>query len=286
MRWAFSEKTDQRKSKPNRMNNTFTENTANGVVYMTAPVISAKHAFTTRAGGVSSGAFASLNFSYGRGDPDENVTENYRRLGEALGLDLFSAAFTKQVHGSTVRLCTDRERAKPTDPANDEADGLVTNVPGLPILAFTADCVPVLLHDPVAKVVAAVHCGWRSSVADILGVAVCKMASLGSLPSDIRAAIGPAIGRCCFETGPEVPEAVGNWLGEEARDFYVPEAGVPGKYMVDLRAANRRRLLQLGVLPENIAVSDECTVCLPEKYWSHRGAKGGERGSQCAVICL
>ncbi|NCB51531.1 MAG: peptidoglycan editing factor PgeF [Clostridia bacterium] len=268
------------------MNNTFTENTAGGFIYMTAPVITAKHAFTTRAGGVSSGAFSSLNLSYGRGDKAENVTENYRRLGEALGIDTFSAAFTKQVHGSTVRLCTDKERAKPTDPTPYQADGLVTNVPGLPLLAFTADCVPVLLHDPAAKVAAAVHCGWRSSVADILGVAIGKMAELGSRPSDIRAAIGPAIGRCCFETGPEVPEAIRSWLGEEAGNFCEPEAGVPGKYMVDLRAANRKRLLQLGVLPENIAVSDECTMCMPGKYWSHRAAKGGGRGSQCAVICL
>jgi copper oxidase (laccase) domain-containing protein len=94
----------------------FTENEVNGVVYLTAPVITAKHAFTTRAGGISSGAFSSLNFSYRRGDPDENVTENYRRLGKALGIDTFSAAFTKQVHGSTVRLCTDRERASPRIP--------------------------------------------------------------------------------------------------------------------------------------------------------------------------
>jgi copper oxidase (laccase) domain-containing protein len=105
-------------------------------------------------------------------------------------------------------------------------------------------------------------------------------------PSDLEAAIGPAIGTCCFETGPEVPEAIENWLGADARMFYAPEAGVSGKFMVNLRGANRQRLLQLGVLPEHIAVSDECTVCLPGKYWSHRAANGGERGSQCAVICL
>lgn len=268
------------------MNNTFAEHSNNGVVYMTAPTITAKHAFTTRAGGVSSGAFSSLNLSYGRGDPAENVTENYRRLGEALGIDVFRAAFTKQVHGAEVRVCTDTDRARPGDPTPYEADGLVTDIPGLPLMAFTADCVPVLLHDPVGKVAAAVHCGWRSSVGDILGVAVGKMTALGSRPSDIHAAIGPAIGSCCFETGPEVPEAIENWLGSDAGEFYAPEAGVPGKFLVDLRVSNRGRLLRLGVLSENIAVSEECTVCLPEKYWSHRAAKGGERGSQCAVICL
>jgi copper oxidase (laccase) domain-containing protein len=145
--------------------------------------------------------------------------------------------------------------------------------------------VPVLLHDPVGKVAAAVHCGWRSSVADILGAAVEKMAALGSVPSDIGAASAQPSGaaasrrdrRCRkpFITGSErMPGISAN------RKPGFPE--VHGRSP----AANRCRLLQLGFLPENIAVSEECTVCMPEKYWSHRAAKGGERGSQCAVICL
>ncbi|HBD86002.1 MAG TPA: peptidoglycan editing factor PgeF [Clostridiales bacterium] len=264
----------------------FIKNEKNGVVFLTAPTITVRHGFTTRAGGVSGGNFASLNLSYGRGDPAENVTANYRLLGRAISINVFSAAFTKQVHGAEVRICTDADRAAPGDPTPYEADGLVTNVPGLPLLAFTADCVPVLLHDPAAKVAAAVHCGWRSSVMDILGTAVEKMASLGSVPADIRAAIGPAIGSCCFETGADVPEAIDAWLGRDAEKCYWPEAGAAGRFMVDLRAANRLRLICLGVMPENIAVSSECTRCAPDKYWSHRWAKGGERGSQCTVICL
>ncbi|MEG1632902.1 MAG: peptidoglycan editing factor PgeF [Oscillospiraceae bacterium] len=257
-----------------------------GVTYLTAPNIGAVHAFTTRLGGVSGGAFATLNLSFGRGDSEENVAENYRRLGSALGLDAFSAAFTKQVHGSFVRTVTDAERVSPLAPAPCPADGLVTNVVGLPLFCFVADCVPALLHDPVAGVAAAVHCGWRSSVADILGETVTKMRALGAEPANIRAALGPAIGVCCFETGPEVPEAIDAYLSGEGAEFCSPEPGVAGKYMVDLRGANGRRLLRLGLSRENIAISDECTKCSPQKFWSHRAVAGGERGSQCAVIML
>lgn len=252
---------------------------------MRSTLISAKHGFTTRAGGVSAGGFSSLNLGFGRGDPDENVFENYRRLGAALELDSFSASFTKQVHGADVRIVEAADRCSPGDPAPCEADGLVTAVLDLPIFCFTADCVPVLLHDPVHKVAAAVHCGWRSSVADILGVTIEKMCSLGAVAEDIRAAIGPAIGICCFETDADVPEAVRDYLSGDAQGLIAP-GEKPGKFMVDLRGANRRRLIQLGLAAENIDVSDECTKCSGDKYWSHRGVRGGERGSQCAVIAL
>lgn len=267
------------------MNREFTEHNVNCVVFLTTSVIPARHAFTTRFGGVSTGPFASLNLSFSGGDAAENVLENYRRLGAALGLDCFSAGFTKQVHGNVVRVLTDKDRASPTDPAPMPCDGLVTNAPGLPLFCFTADCVPALLHDPVNGVIAAVHCGWRSSVADILGEAVSKMRGLGAKAEHIRAAMGPAIGKCCFETDGDVPEALRAYIGEAAEDFIFP-GGIPGKYLVDLRSANAARLVQLGLRPESIAVSEECTLCSPDKYWSHRAVRGGKRGAQCGVISL
>ncbi len=256
-----------------------------GLSYMSSTLISAKHAFTTRTGGVSSAGFSSLNLGFGRGDPEENVLENYRRLGAALELDCFSAAFTKQVHGVGVRLIDERDRCTPLESAPCGSDGLVTATTGLPIFCFTADCVPVLLHDPIHNVAAAVHCGWRSSVGDILGVTLRKMCSLGAVPEDIRAAIGPAIGACCFETDADVPEAVEAYLSGDVQGLILP-GGRAGKFMVNLRGANGRRLLQLGLVEENIDLSDECTKCSCEKYWSHRSVRGGERGSQCAVISL
>ena len=109
------------------------------------------------------------------------------------------------------------------------------------------------------------------------------MAALGARPENLRAAIGPAIGRCCFETDDDVPAALDNYLGGDTAGLFDRRAD--GKSLVDLRAANARRLMQLGVRPENIDVSEECTMCSHDKYWSHRYTKG-ERGSQAAVIVL
>ena len=264
----------------------FQEHKAGALVYMTAPVLPLRHAFTTRYGGVSEGPWASLNLGEHRGDAPEAVAENYRRLCAALGVPLESLVFSRQVHGAAVRTVTAADRHRLFEAVPYEADALVTNTRDVTLTIFTADCVPVLLCDPEAGVAAAAHCGWRSSVADILGNTVSAMKALGAAPWEIRAAIGPAIGACCFETGPEVPQAAEHWLGPaEAAPCIRPEPGVPGKFLVDLREANARRLLQLGLLPEHMEISDECTMCKSEKYWSHR-ATGGVRGSQASLITL
>ena len=164
-------------------------------------------------------------------------------------------------------------------------DGLVTNIPDVPLIIFTADCVPVLLEDIDENVIAAVHCGWRSTAADILKNAVDEMLALGAHPEKLQAAIGPAISVYCFETGPEVPEALDRMLSGDSAGLFQPKKGVPGKYMVDLKGACHRRLTQLGVPEVSISVSDECTLCSHEKYWSHRFT-GGLRGSQASLITL
>lgn len=256
-----------------------------GPVYLTASVLPCRHAFTTRFGGVSAGIYESLNLGEHRGDEPEKVRENYARLCRALGVSPESLVFSRQVHGSDVRVVSPADRHALFAPVPYEADALVTNQTGLTLTIFTADCVPVLLLDPAARVAAAAHCGWRSSVADILGRTVEAMRSLGAQAGNIRAAIGPAIGACCFETGPEVPEALRRWLGAAAEDFIRPKPGAEGKSLVDLKGANRARLLQLGLAAEHIAVSDACTMCQNDKYWSHRATKGA-RGSQAALIAL
>lgn len=262
----------------------FIENSKNGVVFMTAPHITAKHCFTTRYGGVSTGYLASLNLGENRGDDPANVIENYRRLGEATGIPTDHMAFTRQVHGNEVRIVTEDDVHTIMGGVPYDADGIVTNIPGLAIIAFVADCVPLLLHDPVNKVAGAVHCGWRSTVADIMKNAVDKMTQLGGDPKEIRAAIGASIGYCCFEVGPEVPEAVFALVGDD-REGLVRDGEKEGKFYVDLREAIARRLVQLGLKRENILVSQECTVCSHEKYWSHRYTQGN-RGSQAALIML
>lgn len=262
----------------------FSENNSNGVVYMTADFLGARHAFTTRFGGVSGGVYSSLNLGENRGDEAENVIENHRRLFDALELDPSRKVFTRQVHGAEVRTVTEADAHELFAPIPYEADGLVTNVPGLALVIFIADCVPVLLCDREAGVVAAVHCGWRGTVGDILGAALEKMCGLGARPESIRAAVGPSIGYCCFETGPEVPGAIDELLSGETQGL-IRQGANYGKCMVDLRGVNARRLTQLGLSKANIEVSGECTMCMSEKYWSHR-ATGGVRGSQAAVIAL
>ena len=259
----------------------FIEKNENGLVYMTSTVIAVPHAFTTRYGGVSEGEFAMLNLASSRGDDPESVRENYRRLCALMGAGIDDAAVTKQVHGTVVRTVTKADRHVCMSAVPYEADGLVTAERGLPLMCFTADCVPVLLCDAEAGAVAAVHCGWRSSAGDILKNAVEAMTALGAQTGRICAALGPAIGACCFETDDDVPDALGVLLGGDTEGLFVRRAD--GKTMVDLRSANRRRLLQLGLRPEHVDVSDECTFCSHDKYWSHRYT-AGRRGSQAAVI--
>ncbi len=261
----------------------FTEHNENGLIYMSSSVIAVKHAFTTRYGGVSEGIFSSLNLGSNRGDDPEAVRENYRRVCALMGAGIDDAAVTRQVHGTAVRIVTEEDRHVCLSHVPYEADGIVTAVRGMPLMCFTADCVPALLCDGEAGVIAAVHCGWRSSVGDILKNAVEAMESLGAARGRICCALGPAIGRCCFETDDDVPQAVARYLGGETGGLFVRRAD--GKTLVDLRAANKRRLTQLGLREENVDLSGECTVCSHDKYWSHRYTKG-RRGSQAAAIVL
>ena len=261
----------------------FIENNKDGLIYMSSDKIGTMHAFTTRYGGVSEGIFASFNLGSNRGDEPEKVREHYRRLCELFGVGIDDCAVTKQVHENVVRIVDKRDRHVCMSDVPYEADGIVTKEKGLPIICMVADCVPVLLWDGVNQVIGAIHCGWRSSVGDILRNAVEAMESLGAKAEYIHAAIGPAIGRCCFETDDDVPEAIEKYLDGETEGLFDRRAD--GKTMVDLRAANAGRLLQLGLREENIDISDECTFCSHEKYWSHRYTKGN-RGSQAAVIVL
>ncbi len=262
----------------------FIEHEKNGLLWLTAPNIKARHGFTTRFGGVSRGHLASLDLGTHRGDSEENVRENYRRLGAALGIDCGCMAFTRQVHGNAVRAVTEADIHTLYTEVPYEADGIVTATPGLALICFTADCVPVLLWDGKNRAIAAVHCGWRSSVADILAGALTEMEALGAERGDIHAAIGPAISRCCFQVGGEVIAAAEALIGP-CPELWEEQAGYEGKFLLDLKGVNRRRLVQLGVPEENIALSDDCTMCLHEKYWSHRKT-AGRRGSQGAVIVL
>lgn len=243
------------------------------------------HAFTTRYGGVSTGTFASLNLGGNRGDDPERVRENYRRVCEALGVEMSGLVLSSQIHEDTVRKVTLDDAGKGLDRIIDyNADGLTTNVPGLTLTTFGADCLTIMLYDPVKKVIANVHAGWRGTALGIVDRAVERMeGEYGSQAADLVAAIGPGISKCCFETHGEVPEAMFAALGEDVTEFVVDLGN--GKYKVNLKDINALRLKRKGVLATKIDISPDCTMCSHEKYWSHRYTQG-ERGSQAALISL
>lgn len=243
------------------------------------------HGFTSRVGGVSEGIYASLNLGTNRGDDREKVRENYRRVCRALGVDMKKLVFSSQVHGDVVRPVTLADEGKGLDQSVDyDADGLITNVPEISLVVFGADCLTILLSDPVRRVIAAAHAGWRGTALGIAAKAVEAMVKDYSCErKNILAAIGPGISKCCFETGGEVPEAMTTALGKDALP-YIRESE-DGKFKVDLKGLNTLWLKRSGVLATNIDISPDCTLCHPEKYWSHRYTKG-ERGSQAALISL
>lgn len=255
-----------------------------GVEFLAAPDIAAPHGFSTRVGGVSTGIFESLNLGHRRGDDPSHVRENYRRFCAATGTDADSIVMTNQVHGREVKVVT-RVDVKPDllAPTPFEADGLATNVPGVTLCIFSADCIPILLFDPVKRAVAAAHAGWRGTASAIAAAAVETMTrEYGSDRSDIRAAIGPGIGPCCFETDGDVPAAMTAALSGLAEPFMTRTGE---KWNVDLKAINAAILERSGLLRAHIDVSQDCTCCQHDRFWSHRYTKG-ERGSQAAVIML
>lgn len=248
--------------------------------YLVSEGIGVPHCFTTRFGGVSQGHLASLNIGIHRGDDPENVLENYKILGCALGFEPEKLVLSHQTHTDTVlRVGAAEAGAGLFGPELPECDALITNEPGFALAVFTADCTPILLHDQVTGAVGAAHAGWRGTAAAIAGKTVAAMtAAYGCDPANIRAAIGPNIGFCCFETDADVPDAMTAAFGSEAEKFIRPNGK---KYYVNLKEINALVLRRSGV--REIDISTDCTVCQSHRFWSHR-VTGGLRGSQGAII--
>jgi polyphenol oxidase len=266
-----------------------TLNKKNGVAFLTFPVLEQlpflRHAFSTRIGGVSFNEFSSLNLAFGRGDTDENVLENYRRICTAAGFDVDSMVSSAQVHGTVVRR-VGRENCGEgfTKPKVAGVDGLITNEPNVTLVTHYADCVPLYFVDPVKKAIGLAHAGWRGTAARIGAEMVHKMAQeFGSQPKDLICVIGPSIGPCCFEVDTPVYEIFAQMQDLLPMEWIQADGG--GKYHIDLWEANRRILQKCGVPQENITISALCTQCNPELLFSHR-ASGGKRGGLSAFLAI
>ena len=257
----------------------------NGLVWLTSSLLAeVPHGFSTRRGGVSAPPWDTLNLRPGCGDAPEHLEENYRRFCGAVGTDVRRVVLARQVHETTVRPCTAADAGKGLWRERDyTADALITGEPDLPLLVFSADCGVTLLYDPVHRAVGGVHAGWRGCAGGILAQAVREMERLyGTNPADLRAALGPCIGPCCFETDGDVPEAMRAALGADAEP-YLERRGQ--KWHVDLAGLNRQWLLRAGLTPEHVDVCGLCTACRPDLFWSHR-KMGEARGVQAAMIAL
>lgn len=246
----------------------------------------AAHGFSTRLGGVSPAPWDSLNLGVNRGDEPSRVGENFHRFCAALGTDPAAIVKNHQVHSDIVRAVTWEDIcSSPELPAPVDADGLVTDVPGLCLTIFSADCIPVLLYDPVRRVVAAAHAGWRGTAQGIAARAAERMIhDYHCRPGDILAAIGPGISPCCFETHEDVPEGLRAGLGPDAEPLICPSSQA-GKFQVDLKRANARWLERAGLSADHIAICPACTACDLDTFWSHR-IQGNTRGSMAAMIQL
>jgi len=233
-------------------------------------------AVTARAGGVSSGPYESLNLSLSVGDDPGCVLENRHRLATAFGAAPGDFVFARQVHGAGVRVVTEADRGSGAfrlDDAVDDTDALVTTSPEVVLAILTADCVPIVLHDPVAGVLACVHAGWRGTVAGVTAATLAVMQGLGTRPSDVVAGIGPAVGADRYQVGPDVHQAVTRSFGPAAAQFIHSDPSAPGRWLLDLQAANRHALRQAGVPGARIHAADIPTGPVPGHFFSDRAAR-------------
>ncbi|MGI6264165.1 MAG: peptidoglycan editing factor PgeF [Acutalibacteraceae bacterium] len=258
------------------------------VVYYTFPAFEAvpfvRHGFSTRLGGVSDGVFASMNLGFSRGDDPAAVAENFRRFCGAVGVKTENVVISAQEHHVALYNATaaDRGRGVTRDKGYADIDGLLTDEPGVVLCTQFADCVPLFFVDPRRRVVATSHAGWRGTVAKIGAVTVERMVGdYGCKREDILAAIGPSIGPCCFEVDDPVYEAFAAMEGWD--EGCVRHRG--NKHDIDLWQVNRRVLLESGIAGDRITVTDLCTRCHPDVFWSHR-VTGGLRGSLAGMIAI
>ena len=261
------------------------EKVKEGVPFLSYPILEntgiVSHGFSTRLGGVSEGGYSSMNLSLSRGDSPEAVEENTKRIARAIGVEKEKMVYTQQTHTTNVAVVSKKDAGSTLK----ETDGLVTNSPGICLVTFYADCVPLYFVDPVKRAIGLSHSGWRGTVGKMAAATVEKMKEcFGTRPEDIIAAVGPSICQDCYEVSEDVTSRFKEAFREEDwKDLFYKKEN--GKFQLDLWKANEINLREAGVLPEHIAVTNVCTCCNPKILFSHR-VQGWNRGNLCAFLAL
>jgi YfiH family protein len=252
-----------------------------------------KAGFTSRSGGISAVPFDSLNLGLHVADVGEDVVINRNRLAKAVGIPLDSWVYAEQVHGNEVEVLVGSDRGKgihSRDSAIQAKDGFITQEKGLCIAALFADCVPLYFYDPVHQAIGLAHAGWKGSVQEIAAATLAKMQQhYDSKPHEVLAVIGPSIGICCFEVDEVVMNKVWELFGrnclekEDSKTLYNEKEN--GKYLLNLQEMNRQIMIKAGILPSHIEVTDYCTSCRTDLFFSHR-KENGKTGRMVAWIGL
>ncbi len=269
--------------------NCFQEYRQDGLIYYKIPLFEetglVKTGFSTRIGGVSKEHLTSLNLGLKKNDARENLLENYHRICKALSINERDLVMTRQTHDDHIRLVTEEDKGKGLmkERDYDSVDALMTGERGLPMIIFSADCVPLYFLDTKQKAIALAHAGWRGTVKKIGQKTLFKMReAFGTNPKDVLLAIGPSIGKCCFEVDKDVVEEFERVFPFAAE---VIEQVSEKKYHIDLWKTNELMMLEMGILEGNIAIASICTMCHKDLFYSHRGDHG-KTGSLGAFLEL
>lgn len=268
-----------------------TVNQKGDLVWLTYPALDNLdwliHGFSTRLGGKSKGIYSSMNLSFTRGDDPDAVMENYRRISSALRIQPEKIVTSDQTHTTNLRVVGEEDCGCGITRDRDyqDIDGLITNVPGIVLATFYADCVPLYFIDPVRRAAALSHSGWRGTVNRMGKATIQRMTEeYGTDPADLITAIGPSICQDCYEVSEDVIDAFRLEFAPELHEkLFYPT--VPGKYQLNLWEANRQILLEAGVQKDNIHMPGICTCCNPDFLFSHRASKG-KRGNLAAFLSI
>lgn len=272
--------------------NNYKINKKGGVSFVTFPVFEnipwLGHGFSTRLGGVSLGCFSSMNLGFERGDDEEAVNENFRRIADAVGFSPENIVFSDQVHDVKVKRVGRKEcqgSVRLSEKKLKGIDGIMTNEEDVVLVTSYADCVPLFFADTRNHAIAASHAGWRGTVGKIGEITVKEMErEFKTNPADLEVVIGPSICQDCYEVSADVAEQFME-LPDSCNQIVIKSPKEEGKYQLNLWLANKAILMNAGVPSENIHISGLCTCCNSELLFSHR-ASHGKRGGLCGFLWI